>query len=230
MAIEFNRDQSLPEALTAAYDGIWFIKPNGADKMKIFMIHKGELVSLDVIDAETLAQALLEKADENKVIKTTGDQNINGIKTFLDLPRASKDATDENELVRLSQILEMFSAFDPPKPPKDGEDGEPGKTPFIGANGNWWIGDEDTGTRAASEYQMVYDRDIIGLRNGQNDRFTISQKYKPGSLKVYLDGILLTKGNNEDYIELNPGEGENGATVNRIITTKNKLIFEFIPA
>lgn len=28
---------------------------------------------------------------------------------------------------------------------KDGKDGEDGKTPHIGANGNWWIGDIDTG-------------------------------------------------------------------------------------
>lgn len=30
-----------------------------------------------------------------------------------------------------------------------GEKGEDGKTPFIGENGNWWIGDLDTGVKAA---------------------------------------------------------------------------------
>ena len=30
----------------------------------------------------------------------------------------------------------------------DGADGEDGKTPFIGSNGNWWIGDTDTGVPA----------------------------------------------------------------------------------
>ena len=29
-----------------------------------------------------------------------------------------------------------------------GEDGEPGETPYIGENGNWWIGDADTGVSA----------------------------------------------------------------------------------
>ena len=31
---------------------------------------------------------------------------------------------------------------------KDGKDGADGKTPYIGANGNWWIGDIDTGVLA----------------------------------------------------------------------------------
>ena len=30
----------------------------------------------------------------------------------------------------------------------DGKDGVDGKTPYIGENGNWWIGDEDTGVKA----------------------------------------------------------------------------------
>lgn len=32
-----------------------------------------------------------------------------------------------------------------------GEPGEPGKTPYIGENGNWWIGETDTGVSAAGE-------------------------------------------------------------------------------
>lgn len=30
----------------------------------------------------------------------------------------------------------------------EGPAGPPGETPFIGENGNWWIGDTDTGVRA----------------------------------------------------------------------------------
>jgi len=33
-------------------------------------------------------------------------------------------------------------------PGKDGEDGADGLTPYIGENGNWWIGNEDTGIKA----------------------------------------------------------------------------------
>ena len=32
---------------------------------------------------------------------------------------------------------------------KDGADGADGNTPFIGENGNWWIGETDTGVKAA---------------------------------------------------------------------------------
>ena len=33
----------------------------------------------------------------------------------------------------------------------DGQDGKDGDTPFIGANGNWWIGTTDTGVKAAGQ-------------------------------------------------------------------------------
>ena len=34
---------------------------------------------------------------------------------------------------------------------KDGENGKDGLTPFIGENGNWWIGATDTGVKAAAD-------------------------------------------------------------------------------
>ena len=34
---------------------------------------------------------------------------------------------------------------------RDGEAGQDGNTPFIGENGNWWIGDTDTGVKATGE-------------------------------------------------------------------------------
>ena len=34
---------------------------------------------------------------------------------------------------------------------QDGASGKDGNTPFIGENGNWWIGDTDTGVKAAGE-------------------------------------------------------------------------------
>lgn len=36
------------------------------------------------------------------------------------------------------------------KPGKDGFNGQNGQTPHIGSNGNWWIGNEDTGVTAAA--------------------------------------------------------------------------------
>ena len=34
-------------------------------------------------------------------------------------------------------------------PGEQGPQGVPGETPYIGENGNWWVGDEDTGVKAA---------------------------------------------------------------------------------
>ena len=36
-------------------------------------------------------------------------------------------------------------------PPEDGKDGEDGKTPYIGENGNWYIGDTDTEVKAKGD-------------------------------------------------------------------------------
>lgn len=63
--------------------------------------------------------------------------------------------------------------FDCPAPPIDvdasgvmivrgpaGEDGKNGETPYIGENGNWWIGSEDTGTPASvGEHEDLDGRD-----------------------------------------------------------------------
>lgn len=110
---------------------------------------------------------------------------------------------------------------------ENGEDGTDGTTPHVGGNGNWWIGETDTGIRAGLVLKTVYDNDITGIRNGTNNNFVAPDIYKPGTLKVYADGILLTKGNNDDYIELLPGQAGNGATINRVLTDNNKLIFEY---
>ena len=34
---------------------------------------------------------------------------------------------------------------------KDGQDGADGLTPFIGQNGNWWVGEQDTGVKAQGD-------------------------------------------------------------------------------
>lgn len=36
-----------------------------------------------------------------------------------------------------------------------GEDGADGLTPYIGANGNWWIGINDTGIQAVASYKCT---------------------------------------------------------------------------
>lgn len=40
----------------------------------------------------------------------------------------------------------------------DGQDGKDGITPNIGANGNWWIGDTDTGVQAGAGEEFIFDQ------------------------------------------------------------------------
>lgn len=41
-----------------------------------------------------------------------------------------------------------------------GDDGKDGETPYIGENGNWWLGSEDTGTPASvGEHGDLQGRD-----------------------------------------------------------------------
>lgn len=106
-----------------------------------------------------------------------------------------------------------------------GSKGDPGATPEIGNNGNWWINGVDTGVNAkANKRKTVYDSEISGLRNGTNAEFTVVDTYIAGTLKVYLNGLLLTKGNNSDYVE---NSTLKGALMNRIVTNRDSLIFEY---
>lgn len=41
------------------------------------------------------------------------------------------------------------------EPGKDGKDGVDGKTPFIGTNGNWWIGTDDTNVKAFINQEII---------------------------------------------------------------------------
>lgn len=223
--LKVYKEKALPDTITVDHDGIWLVKPEEDTTMSMYVIDQGNVVGLDVIDSSDLEAATKGKADKKKVVQTSGNQNVSGVKTFIEIPQVNKDAKDDNELVRLAQINERFSAFEPPEQPKDGEDG---KTPYIGENGNWWVGDEDTGVSASRPYTILYDRDISGLRNKSNHKFRASEAYVPGTLKVYYDGLLLSKGNNEDYTELDAGTSVNGATLNRVVSDENKLIFEFL--
>lgn len=108
-----------------------------------------------------------------------------------------------------------------------GPKGDDGTSPHIGGNGNWWIGDTDTGVKASRNYKTIYDSEIVGLRNGVNAIFTTNDQYIPGTLKVYFNGSHLSRGNNSDFIEYNPGQVGNGAQIARVVTNKDLLIFEY---
>lgn len=92
---------------------------------------------------------------------------------------------------------------------QNGSDGKDGKTPFIGENGNWWIGEIDTGIKAAG----TDGKDGINGINGTNGKeieiqktdLYIQWRYKGGEWQnlVALADILGPSGQN----------GTNGETV-----------------
>ncbi len=131
---------------------------------------------------------------------------------------------------------------------QDGTNGQDGKTPHIGENGNWWIGDEDTG------YQAIGHDGANGV-NGQDGADGIDGKDgkdgKDGVDGVSINGITLlsSEGNIDTYrITFSNGEhfdfdirngiqgetgpqGETGATgtsiTNSYIDENGDLIVEF---
>ena len=84
----------------------------------------------------------------------------------------------------------------------NGSDGEDGKTPFIGENGNWWIGEIDTGVKAAGTDGTDGINGIDGT-NGkeieiQKTDLYIQWRYKGGEWQnlVALADILGPSGQN----------------------------------
>lgn len=107
---------------------------------------------------------------------------------------------------------------------EQGDAGANGKTPEVGENGNWWIDGVDTNIRAVLSLKTVYNDGISGIRNEINNTFTVPDTFIVGTLKVYFNGTLLTKGNTADFTEL---ATNNGALINRVVTLRDKLTFEF---
>ena len=71
-----------------------------------------------------------------------------------------------------------------------GQKGEPGKdglTPFIGDNGNWWIGSLDTGVKAAGQQGIPGTNGING--SGFGDTWTNGQIF----LRIQHDNINVIK-------------------------------------
>ena len=102
---------------------------------------------------------------------------------------------------------------------QNGSDGEDGKTPFIGDNGNWWIGTTDTGVKAAGVNGEKGDKGDQGDKGekgdkgdkGDNgDKGEKGEKGQNGSCAGWFYGTLWTKG---DLYKENGGERPVGIKV-----------------
>lgn len=89
----------------------------------------------------------------------------------------------------------------PGKDGQDGEDGQNGVTPHIGANGNWWIGTEDTGYSAIGEDGQTptigISDDGYWIINGEETTF--STYINKNDLLKNLSGIIEYDLNNSTF-------------------------------
>ena len=63
---------------------------------------------------------------------------------------------------------------------QNGSDGEDGKTPFIGENGNWWIGEIDTGVKAVGTDGIDGTNGVDGEKGDKGDKGDIGEKGDKG--------------------------------------------------
>ena len=63
---------------------------------------------------------------------------------------------------------------------QNGSDGEDGKTPFIGENGNWWIGEIDTGVKAVGSDGIDGTNGVDGDKGDKGDKGDPGEKGDKG--------------------------------------------------
>ena len=111
---------------------------------------------------------------------------------------------------------------------KDGEDGKDGLTPYIGSNGNWWIGTTDTGIKAAgvNGADGKDGKDGINGKDGANGKNGANGK--DGADGVGIADIKLGE-NGELIVTLTDGteknlgkvKGEDGVGISGVSINEN---------
>lgn len=111
---------------------------------------------------------------------------------------------------------------------KDGEDGKDGLTPYIGSNGNWWIGTTDTGIKAAgvNGADGKDGKDGINGKDGANGKNGANGK--DGADGVGITDIKLNE-NGELIVTLTDGteknlgkvKGEDGVGISGVSINEN---------
>ena len=100
-----------------------------------------------------------------------------------------------------------------------GEDGADGLTPYIGKNGNWWIGDTDTGISASGEKGDKGDQGEQGIQGEKGDKGDQGEQGIQGEKGDKGDqgeqGIQGEAGVSVVDVEITYGTNDNGEVVMR---------------
>lgn len=94
------RATALPTTPNATHEGIWLVKGTSDTFFRVYIINSTGIVVEQ--DAVTSAQLLL-KANDNEVVKVTGNQTVAGIKTFSASP-VVPNATTPTQAVSKGQM------------------------------------------------------------------------------------------------------------------------------
>ncbi len=86
---------------------------------------------------------------------------------------------------------------------KDGADGADGQTPFIGTNGNWWIGTTDTGVLAQGTNGTDGAPGADGI-DGEDEKHLSSARTVTGGSVKLTPGFLLVIPKKKTWIALEP--------------------------
>jgi hypothetical protein len=78
-----------------------------------------------------------------------------------------------------------------------GDQGDPGLTPYIGKNGSWWIGDNDTGVRATGPQGPTGPRGDTGSRGPQGDAGPRGERGETGATGDVFVPSVDSEGNLE---------------------------------
>ena len=103
----------------------------------------------------------------------------------------------------LERLIDEYLAANPPSPGRDGEDGEDGLTPHIGGNGNWYLGDTDTGMPSRGEDGAVGPQ---GAAGPQGDTGATGAQGEPGK-----DGTSATHSWNGTVLTVTSASGTSSA-------------------
>lgn len=120
---------------------------------------------------------------------------------------------------------------------KDGTDGAPGLTPSIGGNGNWWLGNTDTGVRAAGTTGATGAAGATGAtgatgaagRNGTDGKDGKDGKDGVGIREVSLNDsgeliVALTDGTETNLGKITGEDGAPGVGISSVQVGENGML------
>lgn len=79
---------------------------------------------------------------------------------------------------------------------QDGKDGQDGQAPYIGENGNWWIGTTDTGVKATADDAVPAASDAVVKPGSDNTVAVIAITVAGASLLSNLILYIILKKKN----------------------------------